>query len=430
MRSFPAGRFVMAGVASLALVLSGAAPALAAPASVTRTYAGTDAVIANPGRGFFTYTETHLRGDGSGWEPLAAADLTAAGHTLVFRIVYLEKYQAVDTISAADLDRFRADLTTARKAGVKLVLRFAYTADSDHDATPDRTVGHIQQIGNAISADADVVAAVQAGFIGRWGEWYYTRNFTRTDQSDRKRVLDALLAAVPSTVPVQVRTPAFARRLAPGNTRVGVHDDCFLAGDDDYGTYAGDDRAWLAARGATTLVGGETCDPSARSGWANANKEMAAYHWTYLNPSFNADVLDSWGATGRTEAAKRLGYRLRLVKAVLPASAKAGAKVRVSFTITNLGYAAPVQNRPVRLLVGSRAVTLATDVRTWLPGRTVTVTGTFTAPAGSYPLALSLPDPSPRLASTPAYAIQLANTGLWNATTGRNSLKATLKVTR
>ncbi|HWS36937.1 MAG TPA: DUF4832 domain-containing protein [Actinoplanes sp.] len=420
-------RSLLAGVSALALVLSTAAPAAAA-ATTTRTYTGSSAVITNPGRGFFTYTETHLRADGSGWEPLSVTGT----HTLVFRIVYLEKYQATDTISGADLDLLRADFRAARTAGVKLVLRFAYTADSDADALPDRTVGHIRQIGKVLAANADLLTAVQAGFIGRWGEWYYTRNFTRADQADRKRVLDALLTAVPATVPVQVRTPASARRLAPGNTRVGVHDDCFLAGDDDYGTYtATDDRAWLAAASRTALVGGETCAVSARSGWANAGTEMAAYHWTYLNPSFHADVLDSWGTAGRTEAAKRLGYRLRLVKAVLPASAKTGSKITIKFTITNDGYAAPVQNRPVRLLVGTRVVPLATDVRTWAPGRTATVTGTFTvAKAGSYPLALSLPDPSPRLASVPAYAIQLANTGTWNATTGRNSLGVTLKVTR
>ncbi|SDT59354.1 DUF4832 domain-containing protein [Actinoplanes derwentensis] len=256
-------RCLLAGAAALVLTLTGATPALAAPATVTRAYAVDGSVFANPGRGFFTYTETHLLADGSGWVPLDAAALAAdresAGHSLVFRIFYLEKYRAVDTISAADLALIRADL-----------------------------------------------AAV------------------RTDWADRKRVLTALLAAVPATVPVQVRTPQIARRLAPGNTRVGVHDDCFLAGTDDYGTYlAADDRAWLAK--APGLVGGETCDVSDRSGWADASAETAA---------------------------------------------------------------------------------------------------------GSYRLALSLPDPASRLTAVPAYAIRLASTGVWDATTGRNSLGATLTVAR
>lgn len=431
MRSF------LAGATALALILPGAAPAVAAPAAVTRAYSESDEVFANPGRGFFTYTETHLLADGSGRVPLDAAALaearSAQGRSLVFRIFYLEKYQSTDTLSAADLALIRADFAAVRAAGVKAVVRFAYTSSSDADAGPDRTVKHIAQLKSILTANADVLAAVQAGFVGRWGEWYYTRNFTRPDQADRKRVLTALLAAVPASVPVQVRTPKIARQLAPGNTRVGVHNDCFLAGTDDYGTYtAADDRQWLAGR--PILVGGETCDVSDRSGWADASTEMAAYHWSYLNPSFHLDVLNSWGAAGLTEAGRRLGYRLRLAETTIPARAKPGTRVDISFTIINEGYAAPVQNRPVRLvLTGSRTRTIAlpADIRTWAPGKAVTVRASFTAPAaGTYALALSLPDPATRLAAVPAYAIRLANTGVWDAGTGRNDLGATLTVAR
>ncbi len=420
-------RSLLAGATALALILPAAGPAVAAAPTVTRAYAASAEVFANPGRGFFTYTETHLFADGSGWVPLDAAALaearTGQGRSLVFRIFYLERYRGTDTVAAADLERIRADFAAIRRAGVKAVVRFAYSADSGADATPDRTVRHIAQLGPILAANADVLTAVQAGFVGRWGEWYYTDNYVRADRADRRRVLTALLAAVPAGVPVQVRTPAIARALAPGDTRVGVHNDCFLAGTDDYGTYtAADDRQWLAAR--KSLVGGETCDVSDRSGWADASTEMAAYHWTYLNPSFHLGVLNSWGEDGLAEAGRRLGYRIRLVQAVLPARAEPGAKIKVTVKVTNDGYAAPVQNRPVRLVLAGRATTLAADVRTWAPGRTVTVRGTITAPAtpGTYSLGLALPDPASRLAATPAYAIRLANTGVWDARTGHNSL--------
>jgi hypothetical protein len=317
---------------------------------------------------------------------------------------------------------------------VKMIVRFAYTAESDADAPPARVLKHIKQLGPILTANADVITVIQAGLIGRWGEWYYTQNVT--SEKDRQRVLTALLAATPASVPVQVRTPQYKRKYAATNTRVGIHNDCFLAGDDDYGTYTGDDRAWLAKQGATTLVGGETCDVSERSGWANARTEMAAYHWTYLNPSFNTDVLNSWGADGLAEASRKLGYRIRLVSATLPANTKPSVTVTAQLTLLNEGYAPTVANRPVRLLLisgtSTQTVTVPADTRTWAPGKTVKLSVAFTAPkrAGAYRLALALPDPSPRLAANPAYAIRLANPGTWSAADGTNALNATLTVAR
>ncbi|MFF5085523.1 DUF4874 domain-containing protein [Actinoplanes sp. NPDC000266] len=419
-------RLLPAAAVAVAVLLPGAAVA-ATPSAATVTYAASTASIANPGRGFFTYTETHF----GSYAPLNAADLAAArvdqARSLVFRIFYLEKYQAVDQISAADLALVRADFAAARAAGVTMVVRFAYASASDADAPEARVLKHIAQLGPILKANADVITAVQAGFVGQWGEWYYSRNFGTEgapDWTSRGHVLAALLAATsPSTV-VQVRTPAIKRRLQPALARVGVHNDCFLAGTDDYGTFTGDDAAWLAS--SPILVGGETCDVSARSAWSNARTEMARYHWTYLNPSFNTDVLDSWGAAGRAEAGRRLGYRIRLVKAVLPVTAKAGAKVTATITLVNDGYAAPARNRPVRLLAGSKIVTVPADLRTWAPGRQVTLKATFTAVKGAY--SLSLPDPAASLAGKPAYSIQLANPKVWNAAKGWNSLGRSLTV--
>ncbi|GAB2597297.1 hypothetical protein Aab01nite_72800 [Paractinoplanes abujensis] len=59
-------------VAALAVaVLLPPGPAQAA----TRSYPASSEVFANPGRGFFTYSETRL---GAAYEPLIAADLTRA----------------------------------------------------------------------------------------------------------------------------------------------------------------------------------------------------------------------------------------------------------------------------------------------------------------------------------------------------------------
>ncbi len=427
-------RLLPVAALAVAVLLPGTAQAATPAPVVSRSYPASSEVIANPGRGFFTYTETHL---GPSFEPLDAAALSEAGHTLVYRHYYLEKYRAVDTISAADRALIAADFATTRRTGVKLVLRFSYSADSVADAPVARVLKHIAQLGPLLKANADVILALQAGFIGQWGEWYYSAHFSQSpgvlttqNWADRKAVLAALLAATAPTTQLQVRTPEYKRKLFPAVARIGIHDDCFLAGADDYGTFtAADDAQWLAASPGS-LVGGETCDVSSRSGWPNAGVEMARYHWTYLNPSFNEDVLTSWGAAGRAEADRRLGYRLRLVKATLPATARPGAKVTAQITLTNDGYAAPVDNRPVSLqLTTGASIRLTADLRTLQPGRQLTLDATFTAPAtGSYRLGLKLPDPAATLATTPAYSIHLANPGVWDAATGANNLGVTLKV--
>ncbi|KUL26801.1 DUF4832 domain-containing protein [Actinoplanes awajinensis] len=423
--------------AATVLLLPGVACA-APPATTsnTRTYDASDADFANPGRGFFSWSETHLYADGTGWAPLDADALAAAreseAHSVVYRIVYLERYRDSDTLAAADLNLIKADFAAARQAGVKLVLRFAYTADDDADAPVARVVKHIRQLAPLLTQNADLITALQAGFVGRWGEWYYTQNFAAWP--DRRKVINALLAA--TTAPIQVRTPEIKKRLVPAAyaARVGIHDDCFLAGTDDYGTFPADtDFAWMAAQSPSMLVGGETCEPSDRSGWASASSELAAYHWTYLNPSFNTDVLTSWGADGLAEASRRLGYRLSLVSAAAPSTVKVNGAVTVRLTLTNQGYAAPAQKRPVRLVLSgpiTQSVMIPADVRTWAPGKTVSLTVSFTAPskAGAYDLALSLPDPSTRLAATPAYAIRLANPDTWNPDTGTNPLGLTVTV--
>jgi hypothetical protein len=438
--------------------------AQAATAPQVLSFAASDVDIANPERGFYRYSETHLSGDPATYQrldPVAlATQRTKDGVTLVFRYFYLDGYSGRDTIASVDLGLVRADLLAARQAGVKMIVRFAYSSSSSADAPVARVVGHIRQLAPVLNENADVIEALQAGFIGRWGEWYYTDNFaadpaqpwklTDANWQARQQVLRALLDNTTATIPVQLRYPAIRQRMestfsATDAARVGLHDDCFLAGTDDYGTFTSDaDRDWLATKSRTTLTGGESCAVNApRSQWDNASAELAKYHYTFLNADFQQDVLNSWG-NGRAEAARRLGYRLRLVQTTTPAGVRPGESTTVRIRLTNTGYAAPITNRPVNLLVKSATQTttvkINSDLRTWAPGQDVDLTATFLAPttAGKYQLFLTMPDPSSALAGqlplingdtvNSAYAVRLANPGLWT-TQGWNDLQTALTVT-
>jgi hypothetical protein len=77
-------------------------------------------------------------------------------------------------------------------------------------------------------------------------------------------------------------------------------------------------------------------------------------------------------------------------------------------------------------------VKLATDPRYWLSNQTVTINQTVALPAnmaaGSYSVLLNLPDPQASLHDRPEYAIQLANSNTWEASTGFNNLQHTVGI--
>ncbi len=291
---------------------------------------------------------------------------------------------------------------------------------------------------------------LQAGFIGQWGEWYYTDNFasnpaqpwnlTDADWAARGSVLSTLLNSTKGSIVIQVRYPAIKQRLVvgtdPQSARVGIHDDCFLAGTDDYGTFASStDRQWLADQTRTVPLGGESCTVNApRSEWPSARTELATYHWSFLNADYQPDVLSSWGVLGRAEAEQRLGYRLRLTSGSLPTNGRVGDSLTIRLSLTNDGFAAPFRDLPVQLVMRGATKTyrypLPVDLRTLQPGATTTWSLQVPAPAepGSYALYLVLPDPSTTLAGRPAYNIQLANTGTWDAANGWNDLQHSVSI--
>ena len=456
-----------------------------------RTYEPSTATLANPERGFYHHTETHYRADGSGHAPLEAAELREWREqeqiTQILRVFYLEKFAGTDRLDRAYLDLVRADFATARSAGVKVVVRFAYAQPADEwpyqppygDASRDRVLRHIAQLAPVLRDNADVIATVQAGFIGLWGEGYYTDHFvadptdpgtvTDADWANRRDVYLALLRALPPSRTVQVRTMLSKQKALDRPTgvegalgddeafngqavaRIGHHNDCFLASPDDFGTFLSDpitlDQEYLAQETKYVPMGGETCTVNPpRSEWPTAAAEMARYHYSYLNTDYNQDVLDSWG-DHLVEVRQRLGYRLRLTEGTFTDTVRPGRSFTVDLGLRNDGWAAPYNRRDVALILrGSKrsyAVQVPADPRRWSPGTTseLSVRACAAVPPGRYDLLLDLPAPEQRLRSQAllpdsavsyhsAYAVQLANNGVWQPRTGYNDLGHTLVVDR
>ena len=420
------------------------------------SYLPTDAIIANPERGFYAAQEIFKVSSKGVSKDVAAANRKN------YRTLYLLEFHLIDfvntSISEEYLQTIRTYFQSMRDGGAKCILRFCYSngmneSDKPWDADPALTLTHVAQVKPLIQEFADIIYVVQAGFIGSWGEWYYTDNYT--DNATRKTLLEALLDAVPDSRQIELRTPAFKMNLygysladtltrATAHTtdvkaRLAGHNDCFLASANDQGTYRGNnDRKYWAAESAYTIMGGETC---ATSAYCHCEKEganpgtvaeMAKYHYSYLNQGYHQGVLSRWKSEGCFEQLqKRLGYRYVLDKGQFTDSPAAGAAFRIVLDLHNEGFA-PVQNpRDAEFVLtdkGGKVLgtwKLNSDPRYWMPGENVTVDQTLTLPSGisgEVTLWLNLPDPCETLRNNPLYSIRLANKDVWDEETGYNKL--------
>jgi hypothetical protein len=462
-------------LAALAAAVAVAVPATAASALPARspghtvTYRASSADIANPERGFDHETDTHFRDGGKGWEALTDAQLRAwrkLGDTQINRVYYLDDFAKGADLSPALLKKLQHDFDVVKRNGFTEVLRFAYVEGGADpyvapfgDADLPTVLKHVRQLTPLLRRNTGLIATLQSGFIGLWGEGYYTDFFadpktqvvSDADWAKRRAVVAAELKALPTRT-VQVRTPLMKQEIAGTTTgtagaltakeafrntldaRIGHHNDCFLASPDDYGTYLSDpitlDQDYLAADSRYVPVGGETCnvDPPL-SAFPNAAAQMQRFHFSYLNREYNTDVLDSWGAKGIATTERKLGYRFQMVSSTVTA----GRTPSVSIRVKNTGWAAPYNARPAKLvLVNGKhryTVSLKTDVRRWAAGTTTTVRAAIRhLPAGKYSVLLSLPAAQKLTAKDPHYAIRTANVGTWHASTGLNDLHQTVRV--
>lgn len=514
-KTFPISIVIGATLLGVLLVYActRAASELPLARGVRVTYTESDTDFTNPERGFYRYSETRT----SQFTPLDAAELREyrspqqlpsanyeVASTLVFRYYILDNFQN-GPISDAVLAALDAEMDAVRTAGVKIIPRFVYTVTSTAGDCPEGFIcppygdapkavvlNHIQQLRPFFEQHADVIACVQMGFIGTWGEQYYSDHFgdpsgnggqdyrlTDANWQDRLDVLQALLDAVPEDRMVQVRYPQIKQRHVYGidatvhadplsaaeaftgtdKARIGLHNDCFLSGPNDIGTYedygnSGSPRNsdaavvstlrnYMKEEGRYVVVGGETCsdDYSPQNDCESAGiaqQEFAAMHYSYLNAHYNNAVNNDWQDGGCMDAIKRnLGYRLVLKEATLPDRVFRGAESQLTLQLENKGYAAPFNARPLLLVLRNQAdgtvvsVPVPQDVRTWHTGAvqfTAAVRIPQDVPAGTYELLLHLPDAYDSLAGRAEYSIRLANDDVWEEATGYNQLHHTVQV--
>ncbi|ESU27222.1 hypothetical protein FLJC2902T_21960 [Flavobacterium limnosediminis JC2902] len=426
------------------------------------TYTTSSENFSNPERGLYHHTETHS----TGYSSLSQATLTNYRNnekiTLILRVFYLENFRT-SAISQDYLNKMQADFNAIRNAGIKCIVRFAYSdtdAAGQRDASKAQILAHIEQVRPLLQNNVDVIAVMQAGFIGSWGEWYYTDHFgmapTSSDYANRRAVVDGLLSALPSSRMVQIRTPKLKQAtysttsaLTQGQayngstlSRLAHHNDCFLSSSTDFGTYTNtsSEYPYLEQETKFLAMGGETCAVNEpRSGCGTATQEMQKFHWSYLNVDYNASVISGFSSNGCLPDIKnKLGYRFELVNGAFPQAANIGATMNVNFKVKNTGYATPYNQRTAYIVFKNTVTNavytkaLTSDPRLWTSQAETTVNETITLPTdmvqGSYRLYLYMPDATSGLSARPEYAIRMANANIWEAATGYNNLNATVNV--
>ena len=120
-------------------------------------------------------------------------------------------YKSQD-LPAAVLNGFDEDMAVLRSMGLKCVLRFAYTErESDKvDATPEWVHRHLQQLKPYLAANEDVIYVLEAGFVGVWGEWYYSTNYGNETQhvtANRRKIIEYLFENTPEEMFILFRYP-------------------------------------------------------------------------------------------------------------------------------------------------------------------------------------------------------------------------------
>lgn len=423
------------------------------PSENNVTYQVSNEVFANPERGFMHHWEVFS--EGNAMSPSSLANLKSEKVSLVWRMYYLEKFKTTP-LSQIQLDLIKTDFSRLRDAGLKCVLRFAYTnAQDGTDASFAVISEHLDQLKPIMADNADVIAFVQAGFIGAWGEWYYTTN-NLTTQANRKLVIDKLLETFPKEIKIQLRTPKYKQDYSGSTTpmessvgygttnvaRVGFHNDCFLASANDYGTYVNVavDKAYISSEALFVPTGGETCPPTDVSiaSCTTAEKEMTLLKWSYLNLDYYGPVLQEWrNKLCFTDFERKLGYRLTLVSTNVKPEITLNSAFEFKAVLNNVGFA-PVYN-PKNTFLIFKSVENGTlykkklnfDVRHLTPKLNYQLNesiNTSGIPAGKYELFIKIEDTSTRLSDRSEYCIRLANTGLWESTTGINKISQTVTI--
>jgi hypothetical protein len=438
-----------------------------ASASITTYYEVSDENFVNPERGFYRSFDPVGNDGKDKVYPLKLVDLQKIKQdriSLIRRIYLLSEFRD-QPISESYLNMISDDFKLSRQAGIKMIIRFSYNwLENNADASKNIILSHIEQLKPILQENYDVVAYMEAGFIGSWGEWHNSTNSLDQDINTKREILLKILAVFPNQRMIAIRYPHDKTDIfqntnnlteqeafnLSNRSRVGFHNDCFLADKDNGGTYKSIDsfeieqqKNFLNKENMYVLQGGEVCTLEGNineySDCSNALTEFQKMRWSTLNASIKdgEEVFDKWKSQGCLDTiSKHLGYRFNLLSSTISQELNPGGIFSIKLEINNSGWASPYNQHKLEIILRNIEtkdeyyLAVNQNFGTWTHNQKKTIDVTAGIPesinSGQYQVLLNLPDMSSKLYKRPEYSIRLANKDTWENATGYNSLLHTV----
>lgn len=369
--------------------------------------------ITNPERGFYSTQGLKLKQSGN----TASSIWSKLTHLRVSIGQYSSKNEGGADVEFTEdaLQALGDTLGNARKFGGSVIIRFAYddfNGKGDVEPPVDLIIKHISQLKPVFYANSDVIAYVELGFFGPWGEMHTSKI---CNAENFNKAIDAMLEATPESIKIATRTPGhfvnwakdpmtssinkeierdkmneYISEKGTPEYRVGIFNDGYLGTDYDLGTFINREVEikWLEKQAMHTFYGGEVVANYNPEGTPAINTaeymstEAFRTHTTYLNSEWNLEVINAWkdeiyngndelykGKTGYEYITNHLGYRFVLRKSELTNSIKENERLKIKLQIENVGFANLINEKKVTIVLKSNENTYEIptniDATTW-----------------------------------------------------------------
>lgn len=330
--------------------------------------------------------------------------------------------------------------------GKRLLVRFVYNLGpigrSARDVPAALITTHIEQLAPLLHKQQDLVFALEAGFIGTWGEWH-SSTAGNTAPAARHQVFQHLLRHFRGRFPILMRYPGQLIE-AMGSTRtdpdLGLHDDFYASDTTDGGTWASYNNPSVTSRDLLQQFAADVAvramfvgefgqlDPARQSCDALDRYSRRFHPQSFALGVWPVEVGKALVASGCAQQFfHRIGTRIELQAARLaigPTPADQPGTVHAELTLQNTGYGRVIRARPAFLVltqarkeVARLPISLAQLDLRWLGADAEPQTFAFRLrlPVGLVALGqrrpidahLLIPDPAPTLTTQAAYALPL-----------------------